>query len=149
MFEGDVIEHVQTFKYLGILFETTPNLDSVMEHLATTSRCSLFTLNRHCAKLHIMDVKLRYDLFNMLVCSIASYACEVWMDSKKIKAIEVVYQGFFKSLLEVRKTTNTSIVLVEFGKFPFEHFAWGQALLYYNCVSIVIKECILGKAWEA
>jgi hypothetical protein len=33
VFKGDVIERVQTFKYLGILFETTPNLDSVVEHL--------------------------------------------------------------------------------------------------------------------
>jgi len=58
-----------------------------------------------------MDVKLRYDLFDTLVHSIASYAREVWVDSKKIEAIEVMYQGFFKSLLVVRKTTNTSIVL--------------------------------------
>jgi hypothetical protein len=42
-----------------------------------------------------------------------------------------------------------SIVLAEFGKFPFEHFAWGQTLLYYNCVSTVTKDRILGKAWEA
>jgi hypothetical protein len=47
-----------------------------------------------------MDVKLRYDLFNMLVCSTASYACEVWVDSKKIEVIEVVFQKFLKSLLE-------------------------------------------------
>ncbi len=40
-------------------------------------------------------------------------------------------------------------MLVEFVKFPFEHFAWGQALLYYNHVSTIIKDCILGKAWEA
>jgi hypothetical protein len=58
-----------------------------------------------------MDVKLRCDLFNTLVCSTISYACEVWVDSKKIEAIEVVYEGFFMSLLGVRKTTNTSIVL--------------------------------------
>jgi hypothetical protein len=49
----------------------------------------------------------------------------------------------------VRKITNTSIVLAEFGKFPFEHFVWGQALLYYNHVSTVTKDRILGKAWEA
>jgi hypothetical protein len=49
----------------------------------------------------------------------------------------------------VQKTTSMSIVLAEFGKFPFEYFAWGQALLYYNRVSTVIKNCILGKAWEA
>ncbi len=77
VFEGDVIEHVQTFKYLGILFETTSNLDSAVEHLVAANRCSLFTLNHCCAELHIMDVKLRCDLFNTLVHSTASYACEV------------------------------------------------------------------------
>jgi hypothetical protein len=62
-----------------------------MEHLAVDSRRSLFALNRRCAKLIIMDVKLCCDLFNTLVCSTTSYAYEVWVDSKKIKAIEVVY----------------------------------------------------------
>jgi hypothetical protein len=91
VFESDVIERVQTFKYLGIMLETTPNLDSAVEHLTTTSRRSLFALNRHFAELHIMDVKLYCDLLNMLVRSTASYVCEVWVDSKKIEAIEVVY----------------------------------------------------------
>jgi hypothetical protein len=96
-----------------------------------------------------MDSKLHSDFFNTLVRSTANYACEVWVDSKKIKVIEVMYQGFLKSLLRVRKTTNTSIVLAEFGKFPFEHFAWGQALLYYNRVNTVTKNYIFGKVWEA
>jgi len=146
VFEGDVIECVQTFKYLGILLKTTSNLDSVVEHLATTYKRSLFALNHCCVKRRIMDVKLHCDLFNMLVHSIASYACEIWVDSKKIKVIEVVYRGLLKSLLGVRKTTSTSIMLVEFGKFLFEHFAWGQALLYYNHVSTVTKDRILRKA---
>jgi hypothetical protein len=116
VFKGDAIEHVQTFKYLGILLETTSNLDSAVAHIATANRRSLFTLNRCYAELHIMDVKLCYDLFNtlvrsttsyacdlfnMLVCSTTSYACEVWVDSNKIKAIKVVYQGFLKSLFRV------------------------------------------------
>ncbi len=148
MFEGDVIECVLTFKYLGIMFKTTLNLDNVVEHFATANKRSLFTLNCCYAKLRIMDVKLCYDFFNTLVHSTSSYACEVWVDSKKIKVIEVVYWRFFKSLLGVWKTTNTSIVLAKFGKFPFEHFAWGQTLLYYNRVSTIIKDHILRKAWE-
>jgi hypothetical protein len=40
-------------------------------------------------------------------------------------------------------------MLAKFGKFPYEHFAWGQALLYYNRVSTITKDRILGKAWEA
>jgi hypothetical protein len=91
MFEGDAIECVQTFKYLGILLETTSNLDKAVEHLTTTSRHSLLALNCHCAELCIMDIKLRCDLFNTLVRSTTSYYCEVWVDSKKIEAIEVMY----------------------------------------------------------
>jgi hypothetical protein len=74
MFESDIIERVQTFNYLGILLETTPNLDSEVEHLAAANKCSLFALNCRYAKLQIMDVKLHCDLFNTLVCFIASYA---------------------------------------------------------------------------
>jgi hypothetical protein len=40
-------------------------------------------------------------------------------------------------------------VLAKFGKFPFEHFIWGQMLLYYNRVSTITKNRILGKTWEA
>ncbi len=149
VFGGDIIECVQTFKYLGILLETILNMDNEIEHLVISNRRSLFTLNHCCAKLCIMDVKICYDLFNTLVRSIASYACEVWVDSKKIKAIEVVYRRFLKFMLRVQKITSTSIVLAEFGKFPFEHFAWGQLLLYYNYVNILTKDCILRKAWEA
>jgi hypothetical protein len=101
MFEGYVNECVQTFKYLRILLETTSNLDRAVENLAAANTCSLFALNRCCAELRIMDVKLCCDLFNTLVCSIASYACEVWVDSKKEEAIEVVFRRFLKSLLGV------------------------------------------------
>ncbi len=149
VFKGDAIERVHTFKYLGILLETTSNLDNAVEHLATANSHSLFALNCHCAKLCIMDNNLCCDLFNTLVRSITSYAHEVKVDSKKIEAIEVMYQGFLKSLFGVRKITSTSIMLAEFCKFPFEHFAWGQALLCCNHVNTVIKNHILKKAWEA
>jgi hypothetical protein len=91
VFEYDVTERVQTFKYLGILLETILNLDSVVEHLIVANRHSLFALNHRCAKLHIMDIKLRCDFFNTSMCSTTNYTYEVWVDSKKIEAIEVVY----------------------------------------------------------
>jgi hypothetical protein len=49
VFKGDVIERVQTFKYMGILLETTSNMDKAVEHLVAASRHSLFALNRHYA----------------------------------------------------------------------------------------------------
>ncbi len=61
MFEGDAIERAQTFKYPGILLETTPNLDSAVERLAVVSRRSLVMLNRRYVELRIVDVKLCCD----------------------------------------------------------------------------------------
>jgi hypothetical protein len=61
VFESDTIEHVQTFKYLGVLLETTSNLDSVVECQVAFSRRSLFVLNCRYIKLRIMDIKLRCD----------------------------------------------------------------------------------------
>ncbi len=144
VFEGDVIKRVQTFKYLGILLKTTSNLDSAVERLVVKNRRSLSTLNRRYVELYIMDGKLPCDLFNTLVHFIVSYDSEVWVDSKKIEAIEIMYRGFLKSLPRVKKI-STSIVFIEFGKVPFEHFAWGKALLYYNSVSMIIKDHILRK----
>jgi hypothetical protein len=90
VFKGDIMERVRTFKYMGILFETTPNLDNGVEHLASITRRSLFALNYHCAELCIMDIKIWCDFFDTLVCSTTSYAYEVWVDSKKIEATEIV-----------------------------------------------------------
>ncbi len=71
------------------------------------------------------------------------------MDFKKIEPIKIMNQRFLKSLFKAEKTTSMSIVMVEFGKLPCEHFACGQTLLYYNRVNMVTKDHILGKAWEA
>jgi hypothetical protein len=38
VFEGDIIERVQTFKYLGTLLKTTSNMDSVVECLVVANR---------------------------------------------------------------------------------------------------------------
>jgi len=51
---------------------------------------SLFALNFHYGERHIINVKLRCDFFNTLVRFIANYTYEVWVDFKKIKAIEVM-----------------------------------------------------------
>jgi hypothetical protein len=58
VFKGDAIKCVQTFKYLGILLETTLNLDNAVEHLVINSRRSLFALNRRYVELRIMDVAM-------------------------------------------------------------------------------------------
>ncbi len=66
MFEGDTTERVQTFINLGILLETTSNLDSAVERLAIANKCLLFALNHRYAELRIMDDALPSSLLDPL-----------------------------------------------------------------------------------
>jgi len=91
-----------------------------------------------------MDVKLQCDLFNTLVRSTTSYACEVWVDFKKIKIIKVVYRWFLMSLLDVRKTTDTSIMLVEFGKFPLNILHGDK----HYCIITMWARSLKTASWE-
>jgi hypothetical protein len=63
-------------------------------------------------------------------------------------------RGYWSNVLRVlqvpaRGAKNNQHVHHAGKIWHFEHFAWGQALLYYNRVSTVTKNRILGKAWEA
>jgi hypothetical protein len=137
----------ENFDLTLVIVSNLHHVDSLSHLKRKTCEEKLITKWTTNKQLRIMDVKLHCDLFNTLVHFTASYACQVWVDSKKIKVIEVMYWRLFKSMIGVRKITSTSIMLVEFDKFFFEHFTWGQALLYYNCVSTVTKNLILRKLW--
>jgi hypothetical protein len=51
------------------------------------------------------------------------------VDSKKIEAIEVVYQGFLKSLLRVWKTTSTSIMASKIWQIPLWTLCMGTSVI--------------------
>jgi hypothetical protein len=53
-----------------------------------------------------MDIKLCCDLFKTLVHSTTNYAYEVWVDSKKIKVIEVMYLRVPQVLAQFAKSNQ-------------------------------------------
>ena len=86
-------------------------------------------MRRRCAQLHITDPALQCKLFNSLVLTVLSYACEVWaVDQKASLAAEKLHRQFLKQLLHVRKSTASEIVLAEFGRYPLQIHFWQQVL---------------------
>ena len=64
---------------------------------------------------------------------ILSYGCEVWgVDAKCGAAAEALHKGFMKSLLGVRKSVATHMVLAELGRFPLQIHFWLRILRYHH-----------------
>ena len=94
---------------------------------------ALFAMRRRCALLGIQDPALQCKLFDTLVLPILSYGCEVWgVDAKCGAAAEALHKGFLKSLLGVRKSIATHMVLAELGHFPLQIHFWQQILRYHH-----------------
>ena len=133
LFEGEEIERVEAFKYLGILFHETRGMSCAIEQLTVSARKAMFAMHADCRRLHIHDPCLRCQLFDALIRPILSYACEVWVPlggKDAIKKLEQVHVSFLKGLLGVPVNTTSKIVYAEFARAPLKHFCWKQCMKY-------------------
>jgi hypothetical protein len=118
-----------------------------VERLAEAGRKAVFALNRRCAELGITQVGQRLRLYDALVKPVLTYAAEVWAGSPHTEKVELVQREFFRSLLGVRRSTSTAIVLSELGRYPLALFCWAQATKFYNRLLDLDANRLLRKAW--
>ena len=83
-YNGQIIEAVNDFNYLGVLFNDTDNLNLNQEYLVGTSLKTLNVLLNTC-KCKDFDLKPKVfcQLFDAFVGSVISYGAEVWVQSLK------------------------------------------------------------------
>ena len=135
-FNGEEVERVQSYKYLGFEFHATKNVSHGVSKLVSAANKAMRAMNCRCAFSHISDPKQRCKLFDSLVLHILSYTCEVWaVDEEVGESAEQLHRQFLKHVLGVRGSTATLIVLAEFGGYPLHFHWWQQILRYHNCIN--------------
>ena len=135
LFEGQPIDRVDEFKYLGICFHGTQGLTCAIEQLCASARRALFAMYGRCHELHIHDPRLKCKLFDALVQPILTYACEVWSVVGNLSALEKlerIHIGFLKKLLGVHNHASAKLTYAEFGRLPLSHQWLQQSLKYMH-----------------
>ena len=104
MFEGQIVERVDVFKYLGIAFHAQRGLSCAMEQLCCLAWKALFALYGRCHdhELHITCPKLKCTLFDALVQPRLSYCCKIWVilgGKVAMHSLEHVYSQFLHQIL--------------------------------------------------
>jgi len=98
-YEGEVIEQLNFFKYLGVELHGTKGMQVIIQQLAMLGKKAVFALQRRCTELRIFDPTLQCQLFDAVVKPVFSYGCEVWSDHMAHEQLEVVHRAFLKSSL--------------------------------------------------
>jgi hypothetical protein len=77
-FQGQPVEQVQQYKYLGLIFDATRGFSTAPAQLAAAGRRALGAAQGMCANSDITDPSIRLHLWQQLVLPVVSYGCEVW-----------------------------------------------------------------------
>ena len=75
------------------------------------------TVDLHVLKHKTLSVEYILDLFDTLVKPILTYGCEVY-GMQNYNVVEKFYLKFLKRTLNVKMSTNTSMIYAETGRYP-------------------------------
>ena len=114
-YDGQELEIVSSFSYLGIVFTSGSSFSGPRQTLAGQAQKAIFKLNSYLHKFTNINVKHTLELFDKLVTPIMNYGAEVWGFCKAVH-IERIHLQFCKRLLGVKISTQNNFIYGELGR---------------------------------
>ena len=112
---GDNLEVVHSFKYLGIMMNYNGSFKIAIEELHKQASRAMYSLLRKCRTFDL-PVNVAVDLFDKLVSPVMLYSCEVW-GFEKTERLEKLHLKFLKHILKVKTNTCSNMVYGELGRY--------------------------------
>ena len=97
-YNGEILEIVKEFKYLGLVFTTGGSFAAAQSALSGQAQKAIFKLNRYLYKFTYISPKHKLELFDKLIASILNYSSEVW-GFIQANSIERVHLQFCKKII--------------------------------------------------
>ena len=114
---GDqVIETVDSYKYLGVIFNYNGSFNLALDSLRSQASRAMFSLISKARRLSL-PIDIQLQLFDSTVLPILLYGCEIW-GYTNVSLLESLHLKFLKMILGVHIKTCNSMVYGELGRFP-------------------------------
>ena len=115
-FNGNDVEVVDSFRYLGIEFSRTGNFAKGKKYAFDKAQRALFALLKTSREKNLpTDILL--DLYQKMVVPVMLYGCEIW-GHEKLDILEKIHLKSLKYILHLNRSTMTAQVFGESGFFP-------------------------------
>ena len=114
---GKLIEIVDQYKYLGILFTCNGKFTKAKATLSQQARKALYALFKAAKSLSFPPTRVMCKLFDSLVMPVLTYSAEVWGIAKCEEVERVQYQ-FCKYVLQLPSKASNAATLAELGRYP-------------------------------
>ena len=151
-YNGENIENVSQFNYLGIVFTRTCTFTEAKNNNIKKATIAMYDVLKK-GRMYNLSVSCIYDLFDKIVVPILLYGCEIW-GFTNIQVIERLHLKFCKMLLCLKKSTPNYMVYAELGAKPLIYTVktrminyWARIVHYtenrFNCIfyNLILSKC--------
>lgn len=147
-YDGNILEIVNDFNYLGVVFSSSGSFNMNQNMLAGKGLKAMNTLLNNM-KMFDFKPKLYCQLFDAFVSSILNYSCEVWGNVKS-KDLERIHLKFCKRMLNVKISASNAGIYGELGRYPLYVNRYVRVIKYWfkivnsdNCIMKTLYDCAL------
>ena len=143
---GNSVEQVATFKYLGLHFHQSGAISHLIRPIKSKAGGSWATVQRRHSLLQCgKAINLHLRLLHAILVPVMQYGCEVWgMHSPRVAVandarlgLQCLYDHYLRAICDLRPSTPRHMLLAELGLLPLQVFWWRQALLFWNGLAVL------------
>ena len=148
---GDVLEEVPTYKYLG---ETINNKGNLFDHIkeveskirGATSKIIAETGNKEFKGIKMKAV---WQMVDAIIIPIMTYACEGWpLNKQEQTKLQSIFNEALKTILYLPNSTPTTILLNETGNHPIEYIIRKKQVLHAKRIDSMQNESVIKDVWR-
>lgn len=145
-FNGEQLDTVENFNYLGIVFNYTGSFSLNAESLAAGK--GLKALNDLMNNLKNLDIKpsIVCQLFDAFVGATLNYGCEIW-GFDKFNELERIHLKFCKMLLSIKSSSSSMGVYGELGRYPLNINRYVRIIKFW-CKNVQSNNIIIAKLYD-
>ncbi len=144
---GQELEVVDTFKYLGMVFQTDGRWDAMLGHRVEASRKALDRWRRVLGNTSIR-VATRLQMYSTMVRSVMEYGAGVWYTGNPGR-LETVERDALRCIFGAAAKTPTAILEWESGLLPIRAELNVRAMAFAARVKLMAQDPEARKRWVA
>ena len=140
-FEDNLVERVDRYKYLGIIFNSKGNFTEAKQMLYEKARKASFKLGK-LVNNENLSPKILIDLFDKMLKPIAMYGAEIWLSPLKIQKncinhletapAEKLHVSYLRYVLGTHKKSTKAAIMGETGRVPININALKTLIDFHN-----------------
>jgi exonuclease III len=146
-YNGEEIEVVNNYRYLGFTFTTRLSEDTALRDFVGKAKGKILHIMKCLWRLGTMHMEVFFKLFDAQVKPSLLYAAEVW-GMRRFKCIESAHLFGCKRYLSVSPKTPNVMIYGETGRFPLYVFSTLCAIKYWFKLQKMNVDRIPKQAYE-